>query len=435
MPGMNRSVRRVAVCVLLAVLGVEFGLAVSDRSNDFTCHLGYGRQFRDRDPHLADYAHYPLGRHALSAALGVAGDRPAQAVGFLLALGCGWLAVRVWTSSGDDSHAGRNRTAAVLAGLMLAGVLKRDLDESGQQLVLLGILSAAGWTLAKNRSVSAGLLLAAAFTYKTMPVLFLPLLLWKRRWTAAAAMVAGSVVLNAAPVLYLGPDVANGYHGAWARTLLDAGTGDPSVNPIEAPKPYNQSLQVALARVLRHYPPGHGMHVDHPAFVQFLDLPPERVGGIVLAVVALLGAAVAWRMRRPWPADATPDPAFARDWAVAIAFCAVLSPLCWKQHLVLLWPCAFLTVRHAVRCGTWRAAWPAVAAAVLLVGSSRGVIGRDPSVLAMSYKTYTLAGMLLIGAVLWRRTGAKSAAGERSRWSRLIGESRESCGRMETSSS
>src|SRR5205807_10148253 len=62
-----------------------------------------------------------------------------------------------------------------------------------------------------------------------------------------------------------------------------------------------------------------------------------------------LGLILAWRFRRPWRAERCKPPGlsadFAHEWAAVTALCAILSPLCWLQHLVLVLPCLFLWMR------------------------------------------------------------------------------------------
>ena len=66
------------------------------------------------------------------------------------------------------------------------------------------------------------------------------------------------------------------------------------------------------------------MFVRHPLFVQFGDLSPEAAKATVTGVILLLGAGIAWRMRRRWGRPLA-DPEFAPQWAIACLFAALMS--------------------------------------------------------------------------------------------------------------
>lgn len=392
------SFRRWAIGLGVALLLVEGYIAVFKRENDFNWHLALGQKFLDRDTAgMADW--YPIGRVALD---GLAATMPyytARGVFFVGAVAA--LAASLWFWCAIiAAHRPLDRrlippTVALACGLMLPFLL-RDLDECGLQLLLLLMLSAGAYAMLRRRDGLAGFCLAAAVTYKATPLLFLPLLVWKRQWRAAGFMVAFLVVLNLLPAVYLGwNDTLAANRAFFARTAHSmANTPDayPSVPGVEAPKPQNLSLAALLARYVETYEPGHELYMEHPAFVQFGNLPVDQAKGVVAAITLLLGGAIALHFRRSWntPAGA---PRFAHEWAVACLFCALLSPVCWKQHLVVGLPCVLLVEWHLMaspRMPRWRVAVVALAAAVWLL-SRHGVVGREMSIVLLSYKTDTLA--------------------------------------------
>ena len=190
--------------------------------------------------------------------------------------------------------------------------------------------------------------------------------------------------------------------------VADSPDAYPSPGHIEAPKHQNVGLRAALARLLETYPPGHPLHLDHPLFVQFGDLGVTAAKRAILGVILAMGAAVAWRMRRPWrpvwprwPAARRGggfDP-FPRDWAVGCLFAAILSPVCWKHHTVLALPVVFLAARRIVAGTETRgrtiAFW--LSAAAILLGR-KFLLGDELALLWLSYNLDTLA-LLTFGAL------------------------------------
>src|SRR5439155_20900410 len=88
-------------------------------------------------------------------------------------------------------------------------------------------------------------------------------------------------------------------------------------------------------------------------------------------------------------------------------FCALLSPLCWKQHLVLALPVVLLvTWRFLVSDRAQGALGVFLAASAAVVWLSRhGMVGRETSVLLMSYKLDTLVILL----ATWLASPVRSA--------------------------
>ena len=132
--------------------------------------------------------------------------------------------------------------------IIISPFLLRDFDECGLQIFLLLVLSAAGFAFARREPVIAGVLLAAGATYKATPLLFLPLLLWKREWKGAAAMVVSTLALNVLlPVAYLGWSQTLAENRNWiavsTRILSDSEGAYPSSQTFEPPKVQNLGLR------------------------------------------------------------------------------------------------------------------------------------------------------------------------------------------------
>jgi hypothetical protein len=172
----------------------------------------------------------------------------------------------------------------------------------------------------------------------------------------------------------------------------------------------NQSLKSALARLVQYYPPGHSLHLGHPAFIQFVQLDVDSARRFVTLTTLCLLAAVAWRLRRrSWPLEKP----LAFEWAALGVLATLLSPFCWKQHLVVTLPAMYLVIRHqlleresslaagrrVLAAWRWRTAAICLFAGLTLF-AARGVLSAAQAELALSYKVFTLAGLISLALVL-----------------------------------
>ena len=90
----------------------------------------------------------------------------------------------------------------------------------------------------------------------------------------------------------------------------------------------------------------------------------------------------------------------APEWAAVTLLCALLSPLCWKQHLVLALPCAFLVFWDLLdgrRLPRSRTA-ALIAASAIVILTKRFAAGHQLSILLISYKLDTL---VVLSLMLW----------------------------------
>ena len=147
----------------------------------------------------------------MNAALALAPYRLTRAIVYCLALAGLLACYRIWSGlaartnqPGAQATGATTRAAAMLAVILLLPYVIRDLDECGLQLILLFLLTMAAWALSRGKSVQTGFWLGTAVCYKMTPLLFLPFLLWKRQWSAAASMAVFFLLWCAAPALYSG---------------------------------------------------------------------------------------------------------------------------------------------------------------------------------------------------------------------------------------
>ena len=407
--------RRTLAVALVVFLAVECYRAIWQRENDYRWHVVKGQALLQRDMQALNADWYPLGRMGWNALVALLPYRLGRVLFLGLGLGAFLLGYELWArmSGRPGLRCPRVRTAALLTTAAGVVLLQRELDECGLQLFLLGLLSIAAWLFSRRREFAGAVVLAAAATYKATPILFLPYLIWKRRLLPAAVFPVALVGLNLLPAAYLGWENALQFHGrTLARIKAQVQLQDPSRNTVEPPNVRNQSLPVALARFLQTYPPGHPLRLDHKAFVQFAALSPQAAGRVVRGAILLLGLLVAWKF---WPQRPRGESILgakrrhAWEWAVAVAFTALLSPLCWKHHLVLVLPAYFLLVLEVLdspRQNRGTALLLGVAAALMLL-PGRALWGRELSLVLVSYKPYTWAALGVVLGLLARLPGPK----------------------------
>ena len=389
-----RMAARIGVAVLL---GISFYRAVWRSHNDFAAfHVPMGESFRS-GVSFAD--HYMVFRAMVDGGLSLLGVHLAAALSVLAAfVGLG-VTIVLW-----NRMAARRRplppdatyVASVVALLICAPYVIRDLDDTGLQIVPLALMTLGVQALLRGKALAAGGWFGTAAAYRVTPLLILPFLLYKRQWRAAAWMIVFLVGLNFLPALVHGWDWTVERNGAFLRRLAAvAAVDDPAETTFDSQGVRNQSLQFAIARYLQTYPSGDKRYLDHPGFLQFGNLDYKTAGLVVKAVLAALALVLAWRFRRPYTADpAGPDPA--PEFATVVLLAALLSPVCDLDHLTFAFPALLLTTRAFFDSPPrrWRTAVFVSMTAIMLL-SHRAVLG-DLRLVVRSYKEHTLAALLLL---------------------------------------
>ena len=224
---------------------------------------------------------------------------------------------------------------AVLAlALLLAGrFFISPLENTQFDMIIACLLLAGCCRLWRGCELSAGLLLGASAAMKLTPLLFLPYLLWRRRWRAALLMIAVIGLLNALPDLLWPQLSGTSYLVDWYRNTL---------RPLEGHAPgiwhtailFNQSLSGLFNRWVSQ---GDAISGQRIALVR----------GLTWGAAAVLLSLTAWRLGRPWRSL----PLLSRDTSRPVAWTELrlsieaglglclmllLSPMSGKAHYVVL---------------------------------------------------------------------------------------------------
>lgn len=435
----STRLQKIAVIVLVGIAVVQGVVAVFLKLNDFDVHLTKSAGFGRGEPYAEGMETYPLARVMFNWLLSKASDCEVQpgaylqslaekypwasdainhympripkfgvrAVAYVLALFALLAVFRMWRQIAQGRESvplNIDYAAGMLAVFLLLPYVLRDLDECGLQIFLLFFLSAAGFALVRGKPILSGFWLGTAIQYKVAPLLFVPFLIWKRQWRATFATAGFVVLWGLAPALFLGMDATIKAHREWFDTIAKVNTTKeayPSLQEREAPKPQNLSLMAVLARYLETYPQGHPLHLDHPWFRQFGNLEPTQafyaVRGILLAACLLL----AWRWRHGWQSGNLSSN-LPGEWACVTMLASLLAPQCWKQHLVVVLPAAFLVLRHELANQSWMRWRFGVFAAIaaLVVCGRQELVGRELAIVLMSYKLDSFASLATMAMTL-----------------------------------
>jgi Glycosyltransferase family 87 len=425
-------------CLVVAIKAVQ---SIFLKDNDFAWHMDLGRSVLLGTPYVspAGYVfgtHYPPGRALIDAGLALLPYRLARTICFASAMGALFVVSRIWRELGDamqPASSGLHFAAALFAFALLAPWVVRDFDECGLQILLLLFISMSGWLVWRGARITAAAWLALAITWKSTPLIFVPLLLWKRRWVEAAATIGFVLAFNVVvPAIFWGPTTAQQALTRYIdKARMVATLQDPAENGVEPPTHRNQNLPFAIARYLQTYPPGHPLFInadfDHkcepkdipnncradPLFIQFLDLPAATAKRVITVVLSIFSLALAWRMRRSWslannPAISGSLSALAPEWAATCALAALFAPLTWHQHLTLALPCAYIAIRQTMISPS-RLRLLGLGVVFLVTW----IFHRDPlsvrlSIIVMSYHDDVLAVLILIAMTLRTTLGIKS---------------------------
>lgn len=298
-------------------------------------------------------------------------------------------------------------TVALIVALVLAArFILRDLTESGPNLFLLSVVWTGILLYLGGRPVAGGILIGVSTALKMTPAIFIPYFLLKREWKTAAAALATVVVLSVSPGLFRPSPLFWQEMRTWTGNAWHEVTGvDATQTILGKPEIRNLSLRQALTRLLQRYPPGHRLVVEHPGFVQFLDLPPQGAAWLVRCLMLAFIGVVAWRFRRR-ASEAGHPMVLPLELAAMSALALLYSPITWKQHCVSLLPALFLLVLCGLqwnRVSRWM--WCAlVYYVVFALALTRDAVGRPFSILLESYHVVTWAILLLVIALLvWHR--------------------------------
>jgi alpha-1,2-mannosyltransferase len=295
-----------------------------------------------------------------------------------------------------------------------------DLSHGNVNIFILFLVVAALYAFSRGRDLAGGLLLALAIACKVTPALFVVYFLWKRAWGVLIGCAAGLVLFFfLIPSLVFAVQegsITQGFerNGAALESWYKGMIEPYLVHGVVTPERENQSLPGVLTRLLTHSPSFSGWvdNIYTPlAYHNVAALGPGTVKRIVQLAQLLFLVLMVALCRAPVKARGAPPSGVRRGWRLAAEYSLILvamllfSERTWKHH------CVTLLLPFAVLCyglsagfprGVKRAAWASViAAGLLMLSTSSGVLGDDPPKVAEEFSGMTLAvgPTVYVGAV------------------------------------
>ncbi len=287
------------------------------------------------------------------------------------------------------------QTKPLVAALMLlalyrfdpaVGALRLGQLEIGQFLVR----AVALYALNRGRERWAGLALGLATGIKFFPGALIALLIWRRRWRAAAWATGTALTLIVGSFAIVGFDRWPAY---WDFTVMYG------IGGAFAAFPLNQSLNGFFSRnLVRNVFTATLKGVHLPALAKSLTL------GCDLAIV-VSSAWLTWQKdggRRP--SDETQNQRFALEFALAVVALLLISP--HSQVYTFVWtllPLMVLLARFTVRFDTRWQYWAGLAVAYALLG--RAYTLYHPGLTRLVQAHYLGGALILwgtIAVILWR---------------------------------
>jgi alpha-1,2-mannosyltransferase len=298
-------------------------------------------------------------------------------------LGCLWAGIWLTAAAWSRARAaiglpGRPWLPALFAPLVAVLLpVQTNFEHQNMNALLLALVAGATWQLTRGASAAAGLLVGTAAALKVFPALIIGYLFWRDR-RAAATAIATMVVLTLAPIVVYGLDA---YIDLLSTFWRLGNSGWPT-------RGNNQSLVAAIDRMV------NGLSSNG---VGELSSSPAIALGYGAAALALVAAALASILR-----SLDRGPALTCvHLAIVTLVSILLSPIAWDHYWTLALPALVILYdsrgqRLLGRAGEW-AFW---IVAVLLTGLSPLTIGRSGFGLARALSAYTIAGVVIVIALV-----------------------------------
>ena len=299
---------------------------------------------------------------------------------------------------------------AALTVLLSVHYLLRDMGDGGPHVLLLAMMVAGIYLASRGSEAWSAVCFGLAIALKITPGLFLPFMLWKRKWRLACYTSIATLLWIVLPAVWMGWGPWWQAQHAWDQVALHSSiqenTGLLRENNTRV---QNQALKPAIMRYLVSYPKGHALRLDHPADVPLGNLSELAAGRVALALMAGLALLCAWQSRRGY--RAADDPAWLLESSGVMILILLFAPLVWLQHVVFMLPALYLLVAHdQCLCKLPPAArvlvWVYIVLSLVLL---REVVGKGNYLLLLSYHMHTLCMLMILGLLFWIRPVAAAA--------------------------
>ena len=215
-----------------------------------------------------------------------------------------WL-LCIWFTSALISEKRIQNSPIVIANLVVMPFVWSSYHLGQPSLVLLALMLGAFLSLRHRRQFLAGALIALAAAIKAFPLLAIPYLIYRRYWTAAAALLVSLIILLLIlPIPFRGWQRTVNDISEWQRGMLHYEEGGIAQRPARSYSWKNQSIFGLANRLLRR------VSVDDepnpPAYANIANLNFRTVNIVIVACALIVGAPLFGQCRASAFRKATP---------------------------------------------------------------------------------------------------------------------------------
>ena len=400
--------RLVLAAFLIAVVASFFVYA--RRSEDFTGYADVGRTFFDgKDAYLDT----PAGENTWPPFFSLAAvpfgllDRHSPYAARLVWIALTWVATfgaldltarmvygkRLGWRSGESSLA-LDSPELLVPFLLAFPFILNNLELLQVNMILFTLALWGLYLQANGKDAAGGIAIAAAAAMKVMAIVFLPYLVYRKRWRAALWMAAASVVFFFLPAIFTG----------WGKFSKDIALWLPALHGSLGAGNASQSVYAMWDRIL-----GYGYIPFTVPGTFILPMSGARSATIAWEITCAIAAALALIAFRGAP---RPDSRWAQiEWAVVFVGGTILSPLTRQPYLVVL------LLPYALLYAAWRSPETdprtrrilrnvMFVSFVLSIPTMHDVIGRSLAVRLEMGSVVTYGSLVMLGGLLWYRNRA-----------------------------
>lgn len=283
------------------------------------------------------------------------------------------LAATAWFAANEAQrrlhlHLAPLQTAALasIATVVLGLAWKSEFQWGNSNLlVVLPVALALRWL--GKRPILCGVALAFAVSIKYLPIILVPYLIFRRRWTEAAAFALVLILLLLVPALVVGWDTNLRYLSVAFRGILEMLGLMPKTdgaNIHDVASGYSISITSSLARL------AHQVNATPAAALAFTGLLALACLGLAYALYSRAGLRPMWRVPTPPVVPFASDALVLVEWTVLLAFSLLFSPQTQHRHLNMLMPLVAAALALALASSFRRRATILAALALATVGAT-----------------------------------------------------------------
>ena len=291
----------------------------------------------------------------------------------------------------------RWRAAWVIVAIVLSiRFVISPLEYSSHDGIIFALLVAGMIASIHGRDATAGALLGLAAAFKATPLLFLPVLLLRRQFKAAASFTVVCLAATFLPDLVFPADSGRPWIAEWYATFVSKVEVTEAADVPGAWETWNhlnQGLTGTLHRLTAPVTYRREMWLPGLPLVNLGDSARKALSLAALGTVFLVTLAACWRFWPARPTDrATTTWQHFAAWGVITSAILLLSPMSSKQHFATLAiPIALASLAFFHYPGRLRPLLGAGLALIFIVGTcaTKDLIGRPLGNLALAYGSLT----------------------------------------------